>query len=179
MNAPRVWAGLVVLIGATMAVSMVLERRPAPTTEQAVARAVTAQKETVYVERKVAAVQSRTVYRTLRDTLLRSITDTQLVKETLRQADTTIVKDSVALAAADSLIAAKDRELAIALKPHPAPRFRRQVALWYDPLTSTPSASVGASLRIVGEVSLTARVEQRAVFGERPRALVGVTLVLH
>jgi hypothetical protein len=132
--------------------------------------------ETLYAGTKIERGKVITVYRTLRDTLLSHTTDT-LVKQVLAKADTVIAKDSAALRAADAVIAAKNAELVEALKPKYAKRLSYSVAALYDPLsTGAISASAQASLRVIGGLSLIARVDQRAALNERPRAQLGIGL---
>jgi hypothetical protein len=171
----REWYALIflALVSIAFAVSVIMERHPAPTMEQAVAHERTVQAETIYVERKAAAVAAKVSYRTLRDTLLTHTTDT-LTREVLRLADTTIVRDSTALAAAEKVIASKDVELQLALKPRSIPRLRTTVAALYSPIEAKYSASADASFRVIGGWALLARVD--APIGKGPEAKLGVAL---
>jgi hypothetical protein len=170
----EIGGAFVALVLLAFGISYAIEHRQAPTLEQAITHERTAQAETIYVERKAAAVAAKVSYRTLRDTLLTTLTDTLLVKQVLARADTTIVRDSTALAAAEKVIASKDIELRIALKPRSVPRLRTTVAALYSPIEARYSASADASFRVIGGWALLARVD--APIGERPRIAAGVLL---
>lgn len=147
------------------------------------AEVVAAKAETVYVDAKASAVSARTIYRTSRDTVLLHLTDTVLVKQVLAHADTVIAKDSTALAKADTALrlqrAVTDsvrRELAIALRPHYAPRLSGSAAGLYEPLDQVPSAALAGNLRVISGASLTVQYHQRFTPGEKPRFALGVAL---
>lgn len=167
----------VVLVGGAFAYSLWRESRPVPTVAQAVAHQVTVQRETVYVDRTRDVIKARVDFRTLRDTLLTHTTDT-LTIQTVAAATVLLVKDSLALQAADEVIAAKNAELVLALKPHPVPRLAFEVGGYYEPLNGTLSGSAGASFRVIGGLALAARIDQRAAIGERPVIRLGVRLTL-
>ena len=185
----RVWVIAGGLLLLAFGLSWWLEHRTQPpSVELAVAAKVdtirvqeAAKAETVYVAAVNDAKQARVSVRTLRDTL--RITDTLEVKAFVARVDTALVKDSVALARADTTIAAEKavtaavrEELAIALRPHPAPRLMTTVAGLYDPMAATPAGSVQMALRVIGSLAIIARADQRFVVGERPRSYLGLSL---
>lgn len=153
--------------------------------QTAVALQQAAKAETVYVSAMQAARIERVALAPIRDTLLVHLTDTLEVKRFIAKTDTVLAADSLALRAADVALAAKDsalatqgRELAIALRPHIAPRLQISASALYDPIAAIPVASTSGSLRIIGTLSLTARAEQRFAPGEKPRGYLGVTIAL-
>lgn len=120
--------------------------------------------------------------RTLRDTL--RITDTLEEKRFIARVDTALVKDSIALAAADTVIAAERAvigalrtELMLA-RPRPAPRFGVILTGLYDPIARAPLASASAAFRVIGNVSLVAVAFQRVEIGASPRVFFGVSVRL-
>lgn len=150
-------------------------------TAEAVAKA--ARVETLYVAQKAASVSARASVRTLRDTI--HITDTLEVKRFIARVDTALVKDSMALAAADTVIAAGHAvesglraELALALRPHPTSRLSLVLTGLYDPVAHTPLASASAGFRVIGNVSLVAVAFQRVEIGASPRVFFGVSVRL-
>jgi hypothetical protein len=188
---PRQMVALgVACIVVAFCVSLWLERRRAPTPEQAAQRARTelavqhaAQVETVYVAAKATAASARTALQPKAEAVLANPTDTVRVKEFVTETRDVLVKDSVALAAADVALAGQKKvtasvraELALALRPRRAPRLSGAAMALYDPITQTPIASLTASFRVIGRVSLVARGEQRFALGERPYAALGVAV---
>ena len=183
-------AGIVAaIIVLAFAASLLWEHRPpAPSAAMAVAakvdtitQLIAAKAETVYVAAAASAQGSRASVRTLRDTL--RITDTLEVKAFVARVDTALVKDSVALARADTVIAAEKAvtaavrtELAIALRPHPAPRMGVTLTGLYDPTTSTPLASAAVGFRVISKVSLVAVAFQRVELGQSPHVYFGVSV---
>ena len=183
-------AGLVAaIIALAFGASLLWEHRPAaPSAEMAVAAKVdtitqilAAKAETVYVEARASAAASRASVRTLRDTL--RITDTLEVKAFVARVDTALVKDSVALAKADTAISAEKAvtaavrtELAIALRPHPAKRLGLVITGLYDPVNHVPLASAALGLRIIGNVSLVGVAFQRVEIGQSPKVFFGMSV---
>lgn len=176
-------AGLVLLL----LVSWWLERKPEVTTEQAIAHEHTAvaekqaaRVETLYVTVRDSAIAGRGPLRKLRDSVITGPSDTVRVLRYVAKVDTLLRQDSTALARADTtiralhvVIAAKDTELTLALKPRNRPRLQATIAALYDPLNGALSGSGGVSLRVFGGFALVARADQRPVV-ERPAVRVGV-----
>lgn len=106
------------------------------------------------------------------------LTDTNWVKVTLERADTAVRRAERTVAAADTALVARDGlesklRAELALAQH-TPRFAVSAAALYDPLSSVPAASLDATVRLIGRVSLLARGEQRFAPGERPHAYLGL-----
>ena len=190
MISRRTIALAVVALLALFVFSWWREHRPAPSEAQQIAHQVTAaavekeaRVETLYVAEKAASVSARASVRTFRDTL--RITDTLEVKRFVARVDTALVKDSLAIAAADTVIAAGHAveaglrtELALALRPRPAKRLSLVLTGLYDPITHTPLASASAGLRIIGSVSLVGVAFQKVQLGETPRVFFGLSVRL-
>lgn len=144
------------------------------------AEQVAAKQDTVYLTKKVAAAKAETTYVALHDSVLSHLTDTVLVKETIRHADTVIVEKNVAIAAADSDIAAHKKteadlhtELSLALE---RPRLSSSVAALYDPIASTPAVSGSGSFRLFSGLSVGIRGDQRFAPAEKPHGYLVVSI---
>jgi hypothetical protein len=180
-------AGIILCIIVLFGVSWCWERRNGVTPAQQdtahahtqAAESVAARAETVFVERQAAAAAARVIYR--HDLVTKHLTDTVWVKQTLAHADTVITRDSVALVAAIHTVIAERgvsdsvrKELALALKPHYAPRFSGVAQGLYEPMTQVPVATVSGNFRVIGNLSLTTQYHQRFTPGEKPRFSAGV-----
>lgn len=176
------------------------ERHGAPlTAQQAVAHAATvsgeqeaARIDTVFGKAKVVMVAARVDYAPIRDSLRRLLADSltanqpvpaPIVRAALAKVDTVLRSDSLALFAAEKLVAAKDTvisrkdaELKLAQDRLIPPRLSGAASALYDPLSAAPAASVQGGFRVIGNVSLIARGDQRFAPGEKPRGYVGVAL---
>lgn len=171
---PASWleAGLCIIV-LLLGFSLWQERREPPSEAHQVAHQATVRADTVRVIEHEKAKAARVIYRTLRDTLLRTTTDT-LTRIVLAAADSVIVRDSIAIAASDTVSARLRDELRIALIRQPDPRLVTVVAVYYEPLTALPSASVQVGLRVIRTASVVARIDQR--LADRPRLSVGLAL---
>lgn len=134
----------------------------------------------VRLQAEASAAAARIIFRRSTDTVLTHLTDTVVVKEFVRQAVETVRKDSIALVADSSGLAARDtviadvkRELRLALA-RPAPRITYRVARLYDPIAARYSASGDASFRVAGGLALIIRVD--AAIGQAPRPGIGIAL---
>jgi hypothetical protein len=111
------------------------------------------QARTAYDTTKQVRERAVTRYRTLRDTV--NLTDTVAVKEVLARADTVMVRDSVALAAADTALAKADtliRELR-GKKPR---RIAPFAEVLYSPFTKEYRGRGGFEIRVVERLHLVA-----------------------
>ena len=185
--------GVEILLGVMLALfaySWWSERQVRLSEGQVIARTVTVRDsitlvrtDTLYRTALHSANVSRGTVRTLRDTL--HITDTLEVKRFVARVDTTLVRDSVALALADTVIAKHvvlesdlRTELQMALRPKPSPRLVATVTGLYDVINATPLVSVSAGVRVIGSASLVAVAFQRVQLGETPRVFLGVSVRL-
>jgi len=184
----RVWLIAVALVALVMGASWWLEHRTQPATPEMVAAAKrdtvlvhdAAKAETVYVAGKAAATITRIEYRTIRDSALHNLADTMLTKRAFAKADTAFVHDTVTLVAADTVLERQKavtsqvrEELAIALRPHPAPRMTTTITGLWDPLAGVPAGSAQVAARLIGPIALLARIDQRVVAGEKAQFYVG------
>lgn len=149
-------------------------------THTVVTKVLAAQADSTFIKQKIAAAVARGALQPVESQLRANLHDTVRVLEYIDRVARVLVKDSAALAAADSditahkvVIAALDSELTEARKPAPIPRFRYTVGALYDPLNGQPSGSGEIAFRVIGGVQLVARAEQRPVL-ERPAIRVGV-----
>lgn len=138
--------------------------------------------ETVYVAAKADAARERLAAMALHDTVRMRITDTLLVKEVLRRDSLVMVQDAVALADADSAIAAEKattsavrKELAIAVQ---RPRLAFVGEGLYEPIGGVTSGNAAVTVRVAGSFSAIARCSYRVAIGEHARCGVGAQVTL-